>query len=95
MPDLLCWNTVKDDLDWEKLVAYAHRLGNQAAAKRLGYLLELYDLATENVRNGLLDLIGPSYALLDPLLPAGGRHLARWRLRINLNPEDLKGIVST
>lgn len=60
----------KDDLDWEKLVSYAHRLVNQAAAKRLGYLLELYDLATEAVRNGLLDLVGPSYALLDPMLPA-------------------------
>lgn len=85
----------KDDLDWEKLISYAHRLGNQAAAKRLGYLLELYDLTTEAVRNGLLDLVGPSYALLDPMLPAEGRRLSRWRLRVNLNPDNLKGIVTT
>ncbi|MBN2550768.1 MAG: hypothetical protein JXB15_16510 [Anaerolineales bacterium] len=85
----------KDDLDWDKLVAYAHRLNNRAAARRLGYLLELYDLATESIRNGLRDMVGSNYALLDPLLPAEGRRLARWRLRINLNPENLKGIVST
>lgn len=85
----------KDDLDWEKLISYAHRLGNQAAAKRLGYLLELYDLATEAVRNGLLDLVGSSYALLDSMLPAEGRRLSRWRLRVNLNPDNLKGIVTT
>ena len=85
----------KDDLDWDKLVSYAHRLGNQAAAKRLGYLLELYNLASEPVLSNLRDLIGPSYALLDPLLPVEGRYLARWRLRINLDPEYLKGIVIT
>jgi len=85
----------KDDLDWEKLVSYAHRLGNQAAAKRLGYLLELYDLASESVRTGLRDLVGSSYALLDPLLPVEGRRLARWRLRINSNPDNLKGILTT
>jgi predicted transcriptional regulator of viral defense system len=85
----------KDDLNWEKLVSYAHRLGNQAAAKRLGYLLELYNLASESIRDSLCDLVGPSYALLDPLLPAEGRYLACWRLRINLNPDNLKGIVTT
>jgi len=85
----------KDDLDWDKLSSYAHRLSNQAAAKRLGYLLELYDLATENARKGLLDLVGSSYALLDPMLPSERRRLSRWRLRVNLNPDDLKGIVTT
>ncbi len=85
----------KDDLDWEKLNSYVHRLGNQAAAKRLGYLLELFDLAPEPVLKGLHDLVGPSYAPLDPMLPIEGRYLARWRLRINLDPETLRNIVTT
>jgi predicted transcriptional regulator of viral defense system len=85
----------KDDLDWEKLVSYTRRLGNRAAAQRLGYLAELYDLAPESIINDLRGLVGTSYALLDPLLPAKGRRLARWRLRINLDPESLKGIVTT
>jgi len=29
------------------------------------------------------------------MLPAEGRRLSRWRLRVNLNPGDLKGIVTT
>jgi predicted transcriptional regulator of viral defense system len=85
----------KGDLDWEKLIAHAHRLGNQAAVKRLGYLLELYELAPMSVLKGLHDLVGPSYALLDPLLPVEGHYLSRWRLRINLEPEMLKNIVTT
>jgi len=85
----------RDDLDWEKLVAYAHRLGNQAAAKRLGYLLELYELVSDAAVASLRDLVGPSYAPLDPLLPTEGHYLARWRLRVNLNPDNLKAIITT
>lgn len=85
----------RDDLDEEKLIAYAHRLGNQAAAKRLGYILELFGLAPVSTLESLRGLVGPSYAPLDPLLPVEGRYLARWRLRINLDPEALKRIVTT
>jgi predicted transcriptional regulator of viral defense system len=85
----------KDDLDWEKLATYVDRLNNRVAARRLGYLLELYDLAHESIINNLHALVGASYALLDPMLPAEGRRLARWKLRINLNPESLKNMMST
>ena len=85
----------KDDLDWVKLADYARRLGSQVVAKRLGYLLELYDLGTPQLLAGLQKLVGPSYALLDPLLPAGGRFLSRWRLQLNIDPEILKRIGST
>ncbi|MFA5874454.1 MAG: type IV toxin-antitoxin system AbiEi family antitoxin [Anaerolineales bacterium] len=85
----------KDDLDWVKLADYAKRLGSQAVAKRLGYLLEFYSLGTPQVLSSLQELVGPSYALLAPLLPADGRFLARWRLQLNIDPEILKGIAST
>jgi len=85
----------KDDLDWEKLGTYARRLGSQAVAKRLGYLLEFYDLGTPKIVAGLQELIGSSYALLDPLQPADGRFLRRWRLQLNINAEILKGIATT
>ena len=84
----------KDDLDWEKLTLYCKKLGNQAVAKRLGYLLELYDLGLSQV-NQLQEMVGPSYALLDPTLVSEGTYVARWRLRINIDPEILKGIVTT
>jgi len=85
----------KDTLDWEKLAGYARRLGGQAVAKRLGYLLEFYDLGTPQVLAGLQELVGPSYALLDPILPRDGRFLRRWRLQLNIDSETLKGLAST
>ena len=85
----------KEDINWEKLVSYTHRLGKQAVAKRLGYLLELFGLVPAPILEELHDLVGPSYAPLDPLLPVEGPYLARWRLRINLDPEALKNSAST
>ena len=84
----------KDDLDWEKLIFYSQKLGNRAVAKRLGYLLELYGLGLSHIEK-LQAIIGKSYALLDPMLPSEGAYLARWRLRINIDTETLKGIVTT
>ena len=84
----------QDDLNWEKLVSYARKLNNHAVAKRLGYLLELYGIGLSAI-DPLQSIIGASYALLDPLLPAEGAFLARWRLRINVDTETLKGIVTT
>ncbi len=85
----------KDDLDWKKLADYSQRLGNQAVAKRLGYLLDFYGLAPLNTLSQLHGQIGPSYALLDPLLPKSGQFLSRWRLQLNIDSETLKGIAST
>jgi predicted transcriptional regulator of viral defense system len=85
----------KDGLDWEKLAGYAHRLGSQVVAKRLGYLLDFYQLGSPQALTRLQELVGPSYALLDPILPAEGRFLSRWRLQINIADEILKGITST
>jgi len=84
----------KDDLDWEKLSLYCKKLGNQAVAKRLGYLLEFYGLGLSQI-NRLQEMVGPSYALLDPMLTSEGAYIARWRLRINTAPEILKGVVTT
>jgi predicted transcriptional regulator of viral defense system len=84
----------KDDLDWGKLILYVQKLGNHAVAKRLGYLLELYGLGLLYV-DQLQEMIGTSYALLDPMLPSEGVYLARWRLRINIDTETLEGIVTT
>jgi predicted transcriptional regulator of viral defense system len=85
----------KDDLDLKKLAEYAQRLGSQAVVKRLGYLLDFYSLAPSEILSRLQGQIGPSYALLDPLLPKSGQFLSRWRLQLNIDTETLKGIAST
>ena len=84
----------KEDLDWEKLTFYVQKMGSLVVAKRLGYLLELYGLGLSQV-DRLRKMVGKSYALLDPMLPDEGAYLARWRLRINVDTETLKGIITT
>lgn len=83
----------KDDLNQERLVAYAQRLDHKAAAKRVGFLLETYGLGRPETIAALQALVNPRYALLDPTLPDAGPYRARWRLRVNLDPEELKAIV--
>ena len=83
------------DFDWDKLADYARRLGRHAVAQRLGYLLELYELGTPTLIESLQSLVGSGYTRLDPLLPADGPYLARWRLRLNLEAETLKTIIRT
>jgi predicted transcriptional regulator of viral defense system len=85
----------QDDFDWDRLAAYAHKLDVRAVAQRLGYLLELYDLGTPSLIASLQEMVGVSYAQLDALLPDDGPYLARWRLRLNLEPETLQTIVRT
>lgn len=85
----------KDGLDERRLVAYAQRLDHKAAAKRIGFLLEAHGLARSETIAALGSLVNPGYDLLDPNLPDAGAYRARWRLRINLDPEELRAIVWT
>lgn len=83
------------DLDWDKLGTYAEKLGGQAAAQRLGYLLELFALGSSALLARLQALTAAGYVRLDPVLPDEGPYLARWRLRINLEPASLEAVIRT
>jgi len=83
------------DLDREKLGAYTERLGVQAVAQRLGYLLELFELGSVALIQRLQALMAASYVRLDPMLPDAGPYLARWRLRVNLEPAALQAVIRT
>jgi predicted transcriptional regulator of viral defense system len=78
-----------------KLVDYALRLGVGAVVRRLGFLLETFEVPAveeiERLRTGLT----AAYALLDPLMPAEGPYQARWRLRVNVEPDELRALVRT
>ena len=52
------------ELDFEKLVTYQLKLGNRAAARRLGFWLEKLDLGTDELLSRLEDRDGHSYAPL-------------------------------
>lgn len=79
----------RDILKMERLVDYAQRLGVGAVVRRLGYLLEHYGLADASVLEPLHGMLTATYQRLDPLLPAEGAFLSRWRLQLNVTPEEL------
>lgn len=85
----------KDALDEARLVDYARRLNHKAAVKRVGFLLETYELGRPNTVAALQALVNERYAPLDPTLPAEGPYRARWRLRVNVDPEELRAVVWT
>jgi len=85
----------REDIDVKKLMEYALVMDIGAVYRRLGYLLELF--GTEET--GQLDLlrrkITSFYVLLDPMLPPEGKFIARWRLQLNVSPEEIKAIIRT
>ena len=85
----------KDDLNDSRLVEYVQRLDHKAATRRIGFLLETYGLGGPETIATLRSLVNQGYDLLDPTLPHDGPYRARWRLRVNLDPEELKTTVWT
>jgi predicted transcriptional regulator of viral defense system len=85
----------RDDLDEGRLVEYARRLDHMAAARRVGFLLKTHELGRPATISTLRNFGRAGYDPLDPTLPADGPHDSQWRLRINLDPEELKASVWT
>jgi predicted transcriptional regulator of viral defense system len=85
----------RQDVNVGRLIQYAERIGIGAVVRRLGFLLETYELAAladlDRLRAGLT----ATYVRLDPVLPAEGKRLRRWRLQLNIDPEELRAVVRT
>ncbi|MEO0461075.1 MAG: type IV toxin-antitoxin system AbiEi family antitoxin [Myxococcota bacterium] len=85
----------RDDIDVCKLVDYAVRLDVGAVIQRLGFLLETFEAQEPKRLEWLRQKIPASYAPVDPLLPAGGATNTRWRLHLNVEPEEILSIVGS
>jgi len=85
----------REFLDSGKLVAYALQMDIGAVIRRLGYLLELFGIGSPKSREPLRERLTDTVVRLDPLLPAGGKFLNRWRLQLNISPEELLSAAQT
>jgi predicted transcriptional regulator of viral defense system len=83
------------DMRMDRLVGYARRIGVGAVVRRLGFLLETYEIAEARDLDPLREVLTATYVRLDPVLPAGGRYLRRWRLQLNVTPEELRAAART
>jgi len=87
--------TKRGDLDLGKLKSYVIRFDRQSVIKRLGYLLQLYGIAPDTLLQELKSLVSKSYALLDPTLEDTGRFLSSWKIRVNLDPDEILNAAKT
>ena len=83
------------DVDVGRLVNDALRLDVGAVIRRLGFLLEVCGIDAPADLERLRARLTATYHLLDPTLPAEGKRLARWRIRVNVTPEEIETLRST
>jgi predicted transcriptional regulator of viral defense system len=82
------WMT-RAELNLPRLLEYARRLDVGAVTRRLGYLLEHYALADAATLDALRGMLTATYQRFDPLWPAEGPFVSRWRVQLNMAPEEL------
>ena len=83
------------DMDFRRLIGYALRLNIGALMRRAGFLMEVYDLHTaadrERCARTRPQVIRSSIRLC--------RHrenmTARWHLRLNIDPDELRAVIGT
>jgi len=71
------------DLDEAKLIEYASKIRNSAAAKRLGFLMETFKLGEPELFRKATSLAN-GFSPLDPTLPKRGNYNRHWGLLINV-----------
>jgi predicted transcriptional regulator of viral defense system len=79
----------RDELDFTKMAEYSRRNGNRAASQRPGYLIEALGFQAEKAVNILLSNLSTRYTPLDILSEPKGKHLARWKIIVNLPENEL------
>ena len=83
------------DVNINRLISYAIKIGVGAVIRRLGFLLELYKIGTSEDWEILSSNLTETYVRLDPLLPSEGKFLRKWRLQLNVSPEEFLSVVRT
>lgn len=78
------------NLDRQKLLEYLDKMRNSSVAKRLGFILEMFDIAEEPFIKSLAERVKKGYSRLDPTAPAQGRYVAKWNLQANADEDYLK-----
>jgi len=68
----------------EKLINYISQLKNRTICKRLGYILEIFQINAPKILMYCKDNISSGYSKLDPTVKTKGKLVRRWNLDINV-----------
>ena len=81
-------------IDFERLMEYVDRFDSIAVAKRLGYLLEIFDISNSIIPS-LQKKITKTIILLDTELPKRGKICSNWYIQQNVDTEEIKNSIYT
>lgn len=84
----------KSKIDYNKLLDYCKKFDSQAVIKRLGFLLETYDLG-KSIIDKLQQLKTNSYIPLDTEIKAEQKNMSRWNIRQNIDTKTLQHAILT
>ena len=85
----------RKEMSIKKLTEYAEKIDSGVVYRRLGYLLELHKMATEQEPLNLKKHLTNSYMILDPTQINEGKYLAKWKLRLNISEAELLSSLRT
>jgi len=85
----------RQDINMEKLLEYAEKIDIGAVYRRLGFILDTLGLGGIAVSGFLKSKLTNTYHLLDPELGPEGKHMAKWRLRLNVTEDEIKAVIRT
>ena len=85
----------RSEMDIERLVDYALRLDIGIVAKRLGFMLDTFGVTEPEQIKRLQAKAKRPYLLLDPIMPNEGSYQSRWKLRVNVEPDEIRSLVRT
>jgi len=85
----------QQNIDLNVLIEYVLKINTGAVMRRLGYILELYNIGNQTKLDALRSRLTEMYVKLDPLLPAKGKFIRKWRLQLNVSPEELLTVIRT
>ncbi len=84
-----CLKNGYHELDKEKFREYIVRFENKSLVSRIGFLLDVLDLADRHFLKQLKAHTSKSYVLLDPHGGSIRSHNTDWKMKINLDMEDI------
>ena len=85
----------REDIKIPQRLNYVPHFSSGALRRRLGFLLELYGMASLDQLESLRSHLTSTYDRLDPTLPKSGSFQARWRLQLNIGIDELEAIPHT
>jgi len=81
------------EMNSQKLINYCKAIKNIAVTKRIGFLVELFERKTlASFVDFAKTEVNNKYNLLDPQGFEEGEFVSEWRLRLNINKQELIGI---